>query len=342
MTSTLDLIKELVTLPGPPGQEDAVRNALVSKLPDSIRHETDAKGNLLVRFGENPKIVVTAHLDEIALMVSQIEEDGVIRVTPLGGTHPWKWGEGPVHILTRSEPVTGIVSFGSIHSDSTESVAQHAREHPLKWDKAQVWTGLNSRQLQSHGVRPGCRVVLAPERRTVTQMRHHIASYFLDDRAPLTVWVQTIEQCVRAKDSRPNVLFAATTSEEVGGDGAAYLLQQIRPPICIALEIGPKTPESPFAIDDQPTIWVKDGYAACDAADLHLLETLCAKLNLQPHWQALSRGGSDATTAASRGVTARPITIAVPVENSHGYEIMHRDAPERLQQLLWELIVALQ
>ena len=36
------------------------------------------------------RLVVTAHLDEIALMVTGIGHDGKIGVGPLGGVHPWK------------------------------------------------------------------------------------------------------------------------------------------------------------------------------------------------------------------------------------------------------------
>src|SRR5438105_5028125 len=95
------LIRELVAIPGPPGCESAVRDAVASHVSAlGYEHATDAKGNLLVRVAEgaadSPSIVVTAHLDEIGLMVSYVEQDGRIRVIPLGGVYPWKWGEQPV------------------------------------------------------------------------------------------------------------------------------------------------------------------------------------------------------------------------------------------------------
>ena len=131
-----------------------------------------------------------------------------------------------------------------------------------------------------------------------------------------------------------NVLFAATTSEETGGDGASFLLQGCRPVVCVALEIGPRSPDAPFPVDAHPTVWVSDTYAAADPRDLDLLEAAAGDLNLPLHWQALTRGGSDASCAASRGLCARPVTIAFGAENSHGFEIMHRDAPENLARLL--------
>ena len=60
------------------------------------------------------------------------------------------------------------------------------------------------------------------------------------------------------KHWRERVLFAATAAEEVGGHGALWLLRQRPAAVGIALEIGPRVPESPFPLDDQPTVWVND------------------------------------------------------------------------------------
>jgi len=182
-------------------------------------------------------------------------------------------------------------------------------------------------------VRPGVRVVLAPERRHVISLGDCLTSYFLDDRADLAAWLLALEE-LRGQTFAGGVVFAATVSEEVGGEGALYLLHQLQPDVCVALEIGPSVPESRFVPDAIPTVWVTDSYSTIAARDLEIVAQVCAETGQAPHWQALSRGGSDASCAASRGLTARPITFGLPVENSHGLEIMHRDAPVELARLL--------
>ncbi len=52
---------------------------------------------------------------------------------------------------------------------------------------------------------------------------------------------------------------------------ALYLLASIRPAVCVALEIGPRTPNA-FFLDAHPTVWVTDSYAATDPRDLDLLD----------------------------------------------------------------------
>lgn len=336
---SLELIRALVALPGPPGEEHAVREWLAAQVASmGYSSETDAKGSLSVRLPgdpSHPSILVTAHMDEIALMIVKIEDDGRIRVAAYGGAFAWKWGEGPMEILTRNGPLPAILSFGCIHTEAKESVVQHARTDALDWTRPYLFTGLSREALTEAGVRPGLRVIMARERRIVTSFGTYVASYFLDDRADLAVWLMALEELRRTPISGAGeITFLATTSEEVGAEGAQFFLRAHPAEICVALEIGPKTPEADFAIDAQPTIWVRDGYAAMEAVDGNLLGDACQTLSLSPHWQYLSRGGSDASCAASKGLTARPITLGFPVENSHGYEIMHRDAPRELCRLL--------
>jgi putative aminopeptidase FrvX len=174
----------------------------------------------------------------------------------------------------------------------------------------------------------------------VQEVGSYLASYFIDDRADLVALLLALEAM---NDSLlpDDLIFAGTVYEETGGEGARYLLHEHRPDVCIALEIGPSVPESPFVPDSQPTIWVQDGYSTSTAADNELLASVAAEIGQEPHWQALSRGGSDATCTAALGLCARPITLGLPVENSHGLELMHRDAPAELARLLVALLARL-
>ena len=81
----LSLLASLVALPGPPGQEGAVRHFVSQQLTAiGCLHETDGKGNLLAGLPgfpipRKPRIVVTAHLDEIALLVTAVLADELIQ-----------------------------------------------------------------------------------------------------------------------------------------------------------------------------------------------------------------------------------------------------------------------
>lgn len=84
----------------------------------------DAAGNIIVHIHgkrDDAPIAAIAHKDEISLIVKRVEEDGRLRVTPVGGLNPWAIGESPVKIMGH-ELVPGVLSIGAKHV-SKESVA---------------------------------------------------------------------------------------------------------------------------------------------------------------------------------------------------------------------------
>lgn len=330
---SLELLQELVSLPGPAGQEDQVREALIQHLVKlGITSQVDPKGNLIVRLGkgEKAKVVVTAHMDEIALYVKQILPDGSLKVASLGGIFPWKLGEGPVTILASGTPLEAVLGFGSIHTESNLSAAKRAKTDAVTWDMATVMTGLTPESLKKKGVRLGTRVVVSPSRRTLTRFENFVAGYFLDDRADLVSWLLALAEM---KDEPLDVAFVATTSEEVGGEGAQYYLAHEQPDFCVALELGPQVPDAPVAISARPTVWVMDGYAAMPPFLGETLDRVSEQTGIGLQYQALSRGGSDASCSAARGLCAHPITLGLPMENSHGYEVIHTESMNALAEL---------
>ncbi len=333
----LALLQQLVNIPAPPGQEGAMATELMGLVHNLGRTgRTDPKGNVVVELGgHHPVAVVTAHMDEIALIVRQILPDGSLLVGPLGGLYPWKIGEGPVHILGARETVNGILSIGAIHTEDRSSVITIAKGNPLTWDMMHVLTGQSPQALLAKGVRPGTRVVVSPSRRKLETVGEWIAGPFLDDRADLVSWLLAL---AALEGFTGDVTFLASAAEEVGGEGALYYLQTVRPEICIALELGPHVPDAPVLISPHPTLWVNDGYSAMRADDIAWVTEIAESVGISLQYQAMSRGGSDASCAASHGLCARPITIGLPMANSHGFEVMHPEAMTALA-VLTEAIV---
>ena len=86
------LLKTLMTTPSVSGREENIRKTLekyIAPLCDEV--STDALGNLIALkkgSAENPKkVMLCAHMDEIGFLVTFIEEEGFIRIAPVGGIH---------------------------------------------------------------------------------------------------------------------------------------------------------------------------------------------------------------------------------------------------------------
>ena len=108
----LDTFKRLLDVDSTTGQYEELQ-ALVCRILDELKtpyHVTRKGGVIADLGGEGDAIVVTAHLDDIGLMVRHINADGTLNVCPVGGLYPFYCVTENVRIHTRSGKVfTGAV-----------------------------------------------------------------------------------------------------------------------------------------------------------------------------------------------------------------------------------------
>ena len=83
----LELLKRLCATPGIAGREDRVRAVVAEELRplvDELR--IDALGSVIgTRRGDGPRVMLAAHMDEIGFFVSHIDDNGFLRLQPVGG-----------------------------------------------------------------------------------------------------------------------------------------------------------------------------------------------------------------------------------------------------------------
>jgi hypothetical protein len=85
----VDLLKELITVPGVSGREEQIRELIRTRLPRWARNASrvDAIGNLIVTVGSGePAVLYVAHMDEIGYWVTNIRDDGRLQVQTTGGS----------------------------------------------------------------------------------------------------------------------------------------------------------------------------------------------------------------------------------------------------------------
>ncbi|MBW3011216.1 M42 family peptidase, partial [Candidatus Woesearchaeota archaeon] len=86
----MKLLKELAMLSGPSGSEQIVRDFIIKEIKKYVDEvKIDKFGNLVARkIGKGAKVMLSAHMDEIGLMVKYVNEDGKIDFTRIGGIDP--------------------------------------------------------------------------------------------------------------------------------------------------------------------------------------------------------------------------------------------------------------
>ena len=317
----LSLINDLLDVPAPSGREAGLAALIRRRLRRwGYEPETDPAGNVLVRLpGPGPTRCVASHLDEIGLVVTAVEEDGVLRVHRSGGLHPWKLGEGPLAILGDERSVSGVLSMGSTHR-------RDADQQSIGWDDVRVLTGLSVQQLAEAGVRPGSTAVPTRERRGPLLFGDPddplVGAWTFDDRAGVAVLLRFLQQLAEeGTGPRQQTVVAFTVREEEGGHGAKLLCRREQPAVFIAVDGCPIPPGVPLVLDGRPGIWSKDRLAHYDQQLLVELMAAAeaAGTGLQP--VVYESAASDASLVFAAGAAPRVACFGHVRANSHGYEV---------------------
>ncbi len=343
----IDLLQSLVNAYGPPGQEDEVRSFLEKELkPLADEVWIDAAGNLIGKIKaanqNSPAVRLMAHMDEISMIVKRINEDGSLRVNHLGGSYPGSFGQGPVDILGDHELVSGILSFGCMHTTKESSNTQKIMPKEFKgegcapfWDQVHITTRKTVQELDKAGVHPGTRVVIARKRRQLFAFQDCIAGYFLDNRAAVAIAIEVFRKIKTEKKALQSDVYAVFTCfEEIGAHGACYASRLLPGDVSIAIDVGPVAKEYQTELSADPIVVYQDSVSVYDKTISDRLVSVGKKLKFQPQRAVFETYGSDASIAHSRGQAARAALLCFPVENTHGYEITHPQSLSRCVDLL--------
>lgn len=215
------LIKQLAEAYGPPGYEYAVRDIIqqrVTPLADSV--ETDALGNLhAVKNGSGGglKIMLAAHMDEIGLMVSHIDDKGFARFTPLGYIHP--------ATLVGNRAIFTNGALGVIN------VEQWPFPDDMDRTLRSLYLDFGAKSKADVPVRVGD---VAGFQRPFEDLGRVWVAKSLDDRVGCAVLIETLRQL---KQTPHQVHFVFTVQEEVGVRGAAPAAYKVNPDVAIAVDI---------------------------------------------------------------------------------------------------------
>ncbi|MGN8275719.1 M42 family peptidase [Pseudomonas sp. SMN5] len=346
--STLPLLEELLMARGPGGQEDEVRTLCLRELePLCDQTWIDPAGNvigLIKGSGTAGKstgpVRVMAHLDEIAMLVKRVEPDGTLRIVALGGANPVNFGMCPVDILGDRDFIPGVLSFGSMHSTDETHQGADVLSGNVHWEDVHVITRCSAEQLHQHGVRPGTRVVLSQHWRRPFRVNDAIAAHFLDDRAPMVATLQAAALLAeRRAELEGDVYFVFTTQEEESNAGALYAAGHLPGEVTVAVEVGPVVQEYGTRLCVDPIINTGDQDGCYSRQIVDQLYRAGQRCGLSPQFALLVDFASDASAVMGSGISAQGGCIAIPTENTHGYELILEGSIEACAQTLLEFLI---
>ncbi|MBR4661571.1 MAG: hypothetical protein IKO92_02430, partial [Clostridia bacterium] len=184
----LDTFRALLGVDSTTGQYEMIENALCAILDGmGYPYRRTRKGGVIADLGgEGDALVVTAHLDDIGLMVRHVNSDGTLNVCPVGGLYPFYCVTENVRVYTDAgDVITGTVcrTPNSIHVTEEE-----LRDTPGDFRK-NVCVVIdkpvkNADDVAALGIKTGDFIALEP-RMTVSD--GYIKSRFIDDKASAAV-----------------------------------------------------------------------------------------------------------------------------------------------------------
>jgi len=324
------LIQKLVETPGPSGYESQIRAVVreeVEPYADSI--QVDALGNLIVQKGKGEagglKIMLAAHIDEIGVMAAQVDENGFIRFTTLGGVRPYTCVGGRVRFLNG---VQGVISMEPL-DDMTRIPT---------FEQLYIDAGLSSKQ--DAPVKIG---EVGTFERPFLDLGDRLVSKAMDDRIGAAVLVETLRQ---VSDTPHQLFFVFSTQEEVGCRGATTATFAIDPDLGLSVDVT-GTGDTPrrskvhmeVSLGKGPAIKVRDGGMLADRRVVDWMVRGAEKQGLPYQLEILEGGTTDARSMqiSRSGVPAGCLSIPCRYIHSPSEMVDYTDVQNAVKLLL-ELI----
>lgn len=222
-----EIIFSLCGAPGVSGAEGSAAQVASQLLARHARVRKDALGSVIGEIdGEDPHILLDAHLDQIGLIVTDIDAQGFLRVEKCGGIDT-RTLYGQNVTVWGVDPLPGVLCSTPPHLRKAEDVNKAP-----EWKELAVDIGLNAQQA-CEKVRLGDRITF--DTKPAQLLNERMTAPALDDRAGVAALLLALEKAKGKLRNRVTVAF--TVQEEVGTRGAGPAAFSIKPDKAVVVDV---------------------------------------------------------------------------------------------------------
>ncbi|HEX7557093.1 MAG TPA: M42 family metallopeptidase [Leptolinea sp.] len=300
------LIQQLVETTGPSGYENRIREVVIkeiSKFTQDIK--IDPMGNVIARMGEKKtgglRILLSAHMDEIGVIATHIDDNGFIRFTAIGGVRAANCIGGRVQFLNGAR--------GLIYMEKLEN----ANQVP-SFDQLYIDCGYSNRT--------DCKVQvgdLAVFDRLFLDLGKRMIAKAFDDRIGVAIQIEVMRQI---KKTPHEIFFVFSTQEEVGLRGATTSAYGVDPELGLSIDVTltgdtPKSSKMAVGLGKGPAIKVRDGGMLADPRLVQHLIRIAEKDKIPYQLEVLEGGTTDAKAIQLTRAGVPTGCISIPCRYVH-------------------------
>ena len=301
------LLKKLSEARGVSGDEKEVRDIIRAETrPYADTSWTDHIGNLYVQQdGKGPRICLLAHMDEVGLMITGKDKEGLYHFDVVGGMRDEVLPSAQVKIGPHG--IGGVVGISPFHLQKGD-----ARNAPVKREQLRIDTGDD----KTGSVEIGQTASFATRFRQRGRLAFGKA---FDDRLGCLCMIEALKQSLGAQ-----LTCVFTVQEEVGLRGSLAAAEHLECDVAIACEGTfsvdlPGTPaeERMPVMGSGPTLTISDRTAISDRTLLRAIESAAHEGDIPYQYKRPMAGGTDIGALMVKGKGVPSCVIAVPCRYIH-------------------------
>jgi endoglucanase len=277
------LIRKLTEAYGPSGREAELRQIVRAEIKGQCDYITeDRLGNLIgvvkAKAKSGRRIMLAAHMDEIGLIVSHIDEQGFARVSPLGGVVPLYCAGGRVRFAAGQAGVIGV---------------EPREDEKIIPALDRMYVDLGAVNRDSCPVRVGDVAVFD---RPLAEEGARLVAKAMDDRIGVAILIETMR---RLKRTPHEVQFAFTVQEELGMRGAQTTAFGLDPEIGVAVDVTlagdtPRARPMTVVLGKGPAVKIRDDGMISDPRVVGWMTAAAAAQRIPHQLEVLEHGTTDA------------------------------------------------
>lgn len=302
---------EMLSTPSVSGDEIALQKKVYNYMKDQADYMiTDANGNVISVLNPESKVKVllTGHIDEIGLFVSEITADGFLKVRNAGGIYTTTYLGHKVRINTKNGVLMGAVV-------NTRDLSS---KKDLEASDLSIDIGVSSMEEAKQVVQVGDTITFDTD--YCELLGDKLCGRALDDRIGAFVVMEALKRS-KEKGCKIGVYSASTVGEETTKRGAYMAASQVNPTISIAVDVTYAT-DYPGVTHDRDVVLGKGPvlcYAPLVNRTLNQMLIDCAKsLNMNIQFEAESyRTGTDADIVHFTGTGVPVCLVSIPLRYMH-------------------------